>query len=560
MPKYRPYPFVDLKDRQWPDRVLDKAPLWCSVDLRDGNQALPNPMGIEAKLRMFAVLCQVGFKQIEVGFPSASQIEYDFQRRLIEENRVPADVTLQVLTQTRSHLIERTVESLAGAKKAIIHIYNSTSEQQRRITFGGKTKEEIKQIALDGVDAVIAGLPRLKGTQVTLQYSPESFTGTELDYSLEVCEAVIERWNPAKRGKIILNLPSTVELSLPNIYADRIEWFCRHLSQRDQVILSLHTHNDRGTGTASTELGLLAGADRVEGTLFGNGERTGNLDIINVALNLFTQGVDPKLKLDDLPRLRQVYEETTGMRVPERHPYAGDLVFTAFSGSHQDAIAKGLAKQSADPEALWDVPYLPIDPQDIGRGYEPIIRVNSQSGKGGVAFILEKEYGIHVPKAMQPDLGKATNEVSDRLVRELSPEEIFDTFNTEFVERRTPLSMNRYDIHSGGEGEGVVWSGRFEVAGKSLNVEDSGNGSLDAFVHALNHTFRLNFTIEDFVEQSLGHSSEAVALTFIAVKIGAAPPVWGCGRATDSTKSGFLAVLSALNRASAAGLIQLQLP
>lgn len=545
MPKYQSYPTVNLPNRQWPNKVLTTPPLWCSVDLRDGNQALATPMNIAQKLTFFKVLTKMGIKHIEVGFPSASQVEFDFTRQLIEDDLIPSDVTIQVLTQARQHLIERTVESLQGAKSAIIHIYNSTSEQQRRVTFG-KTKAEIKEIAIQGIKDIIDLLPKLEGTLVTLEYSPESFTGTELDYALEVCEAVIDTWNPSLRGKIIINLPSTVELSLPNVYADRIEWFCQNLKHRDKVILSLHTHNDRGTGTASTELGLLAGADRVEGTLFGNGERTGNLDLINVAGNLFTQGVDPGIDLSDIPHLRKVYEECTGMTVDPRHPYGGDLVFTAFSGSHQDAISKGFSKQSPDPQALWDVPYLPIDPKDIGRGYEAIIRVNSQSGKGGVAFILENEYGIRIPKTMQPDLGKHANDLSEELSKELTPREIYSVFEKQYLKNHDRLKMISYDMQS--SAHQVHLSAKMEMNGQIFELKGLGNGPIDAYVHALQSSFSWNFNVEDYSEQALGVGSESEALSFIALKWEGKKIVWGAGKDTDTTEASFNALLSSLNR------------
>src|ERR1041385_3517665 len=398
--KYRAFPPVHLPDRQWPNRVLTQPPRWCSVDLRDGNQALAVPMNVGQKLELFQALVKCGFKEIEVGFPSASNTEFTFNRRLIEENRAPDDVWLQVLVQAREDLIERTVQSLVGAKKAIIHLYNSTSPAQRRVVFG-KSKDEIKAIAVQGAKWIQERLPRLKGTEVTLQYSPESFSATEIEYAKEVSEAVMDVWRPTPERKMILNLPDTVEVAMPNVYADQIEWMCRNLRDRDSLIVSLHTHNDRYTGVAATELGLLAGADRVEGTLFGNGERTGNLDIVTVALNLYMHGIDPGLDLADLNAVREVYERCTGMEVPPRQPYAGELVFTAFSGSHQDAIRKGLNEWANGRQQHWDVPYLAIDPADIGRQYHEVIRVNSQSGKGGVAYLLESEFGIELPKEMQ---------------------------------------------------------------------------------------------------------------------------------------------------------------
>ncbi len=411
--KYQPFQPIGLADRQWPDRTITSAPIWASVDLRDGNQALPIPMTVEEKLRMFDQLVQIGFKQIEVGFPSAADTEFNFLRALIDENRIPDDVTVQVLVQARDHLIQRTFESLSGVNRAIVHIYNSTSPLQRRVTFGNASKEAIKKIAVEGTQLIKELVPTLPDSKIDLQYSPESFSDTEMDFALEISNAVSAVWEPTAERKIILNLPATVEWTTPNVHADQIEWFCRHVDNRENTIISLHTHNDRGTGTAATELGLLAGADRVEGTLFGSGERTGNLDIVIVALNMNSHGIETGLDFSDLASIRNVYEETTRMTVHERHPYAGELVFTAFSGSHQDAIKKGfdlrrkeLAECDDEQTHPWGVPYLTIDPQDLGRSYEAIIRINSQSGKGGVAYILDREHGFDLPKTMHPQVGK----------------------------------------------------------------------------------------------------------------------------------------------------------
>src|ERR1700756_1826140 len=438
--KYRPFPPVQLPDRQWPNRVLTQAPRWCSVDLRDGNQALAVPMNVSQKLELFQTLVKVGFKEIEVGFPSASNTEFKFNRRLIEENRAPEDVWLQVLVQAREDLIERTFESLVGAKRAIIHLYNSTSPAQRRVVFG-MSKEEIIQVAVRGAKWIQERLPRLKGTEVILQYSPESFSGTEVEFAKEISEAVMEVWQPTPERKMILNLPDTVEVAMANVYADQIEWICRNIKNRESLIISLHTHNDRSTGVASTELGLLAGADRVEGTLFGNGERTGNLDIVTVALNLYAQGVDPRLDFSNLNSIREVYERCTGMTVPARQPYAGELVFTAFSGSHQDAIRKGLAEWNNKGRNHWDVPYLTIDPADIGREYREVIRVNSQSGKGGVAYLLETEFGIEIPKELQREFGPIANEEVDRLGREVSGAELKAMFWREYIDVSSPWQL-----------------------------------------------------------------------------------------------------------------------
>src|ERR1041385_5609970 len=433
--KYRASPPVRLPDRQWPNRVLTQAPRWCSVDLRDGNQALAVPMNVSQKLEMFQLLVKCGFKEIEVGFPSASNTEFRFNRRLIEEKRAPDDVWLQVLVQAREDLIEKTVQSLIGAKRVIIHLYNSTSPAQRRVVFG-KSKEEIKAIAVQGARWIQERLHRLKGTEVMLQYSPESFSATEVEFAKEISEAVMDVWQPTPARKMILNLPNTVEVAMPNVYADQIEWICTNIKNRDSLIVSLHTHNDRGTGIAATELGLLAGADRVEGTLFGNGERTGNLDVIAVALNLYMHGIDPKLDFRDMNKLIEIYEECTGMTVPARQPYAGELVFTAFSGSHQDAIKKGLTEWEGKRREHWDVPYLTIDPRDIGREYREVIRVNSQSGKGGVAYLLESEFGIALPKDMQREFGPIANDAVDGLGREVSGTELKAMFWKEYVGRR----------------------------------------------------------------------------------------------------------------------------
>lgn len=438
--KYRPAPAVDLRDRQWPARTLSAPPIWCSVDLRDGNQALAVPMNVAQKLELFQTLVNCGFKEIEVGFPSASNTEFAFNRRLIEENRIPEDVTIQVLVQAREDLIERTIESLMGAKRVIIHLYNSTSPAQRRVVFG-KSREEIKAIAVQGARWVQERLHRLKGTDVRLQYSPESFSATELEFALEISEAVMAVWQPTPERKMILNLPCTVEVATPNVYADQIEWMCRHIRDRNSLIVSLHTHNDRSTGVAATELGLLAGADRVEGTLFGNGERTGNLDVVAVALNLYMLGIHPNLDLSNLGKIREVYERCTGLTVPPRHPYAGELVFTAFSGSHQDAIKKGLAEWETGTRSQWDVPYLTLDPADIGREYREVIRVNSQSGKGGVAYLLETEFGIELPKDMQREFGPIANDQVDALGREVRGEELKTMFWVEYVQRTEPWSL-----------------------------------------------------------------------------------------------------------------------
>src|SRR5579863_1819135 len=445
--KYRPYPPIHLPDRQWPNRVLTHAPRWCSVDLRDGNQALAVPMNVSQKLELFHALVKCGFKEIEVGFPSASNTEFAFNRRLIEEQRAPDDVWLQVLVQAREDLIERTFDSLVGAKKVIIHLYNSTSPAQRRVVFG-MSKEQIIQVAVRGAQWIKDRLPRLKGTEVALQYSPESFSATEVEFAKEISEAVMNIWQPTPQSKMILNLPDTVEVAMPNVYADQIEWICSNIKNRDSLIVSLHTHNDRCTGVAATELGLLAGADRVEGTLFGNGERTGNLDIVTVALNLYMHGIPPGLDFTNLNAIIDVYERCTGMIVPPRQPYAGELVFTAFSGSHQDAIRKGLNERQDKTPAYWDVPYLTIDPADIGREYREVIRVNSQSGKGGVAYLLESEFGIVLPKDMQREFGPIANDAVDKLGREVSAKELKAMFWKEYVDRNSPWQLSGFETES----------------------------------------------------------------------------------------------------------------
>ena len=441
--KYKRFETIKLKDRTWPDNEITKAPTWCSVDLRDGNQALITPMKIEEKVEMFQLLVDLGFKEIEVGFPSASQIEYDFLRLLINEHLIPDDVTVQVLTQAREHLIRRTFEALEGLDKAVVHIYNSTSVLQRDVVFN-KSKEEIKEIAVEGTKLVKELSQEFKG-KVILEYSPESFTGTEVDYALEVCEAVMDIWGASKDNKVIINLPSTVEMDTPNVYADQIEWMCRNFTDRERVIVSVHPHNDRGCGVATTELALLAGADRVEGTLFGNGERTGNVDIVTLALNMFTHGIDPKLELSQMNQIKHIYEKCTKMEVPPRQPYAGQLVFTAFSGSHQDAINKGMYAYHQRGEGIWEVPYLPIDPADLNRQYEPIVRINSQSGKGGVAYVMDTVFGYHLPKALQADFAKSIQNISE-IEGEVSPERIYDTFKKEYIDLEEPYKFIRQKL------------------------------------------------------------------------------------------------------------------
>ena len=543
--KYRPFPPVPLPDRQWPNRVLTRAPRWCSVDLRDGNQALAVPMNVSQKLELFQTLVKIGFKEIEVGFPSASPTEFNFNRSLIEEKRVPDDVWLQVLVQAREDLIERTVESLLGAKKVIIHLYNSTSPAQRRVVFG-KSKEEIKAIAVNGARMIKDRLPRLKGTKVLLQYSPESFSATEVEYAKEVAEAVMDVWQPSPKHKMILNLPDTVEVAMPNVYADQIEWMCRNLKHRDSLSISLHTHNDRCTGVAATELGLLAGADRVEGTLFGNGERTGNLDVVTVALNLYMHGIHPKLDFSQLNSIIDVYERCTGMTVPARQPYAGELVFTAFSGSHQDAIKKGLAEWASKQRKHWDVPYLTIDPADIGREYREVIRVNSQSGKGGVAYLLETEFGIALPKDLQREFGPIANLEVDKLGREVSGTELKTMFWREYVERDRPWALKSFQTESK---NGVAkCRARLLRAGKAVDFKGEGNGPLAALVQALVTAGVPRFEITDYSEHALSAGEAAAAIAYIQIKSADGRTRWGAGVDTNIELASVRAVLSALNR------------
>ncbi len=629
--KYRPFPPVDLPHRQWPTRQLTQAPAWCSVDLRDGNQALAVPMNVSQKLEMFDALVKCGFKEIEVGFPAASNTEFNFNRRLIEEKRIPDDVTIQCLVQARSDLIDRTVESLKGAKKVIIHLYNSTSPAQRKHVFA-KTKEQITSIAVEGAEAIKRRIGVLEdaGTQVTLQYSPESFSATEVEFAKEISEAVMDVWQPTPERKMILNLPDTVEVAMPNVYADQIEWICTHIKNRESLIISLHTHNDRGTGTAATELGLLAGADRVEGTLFGNGERTGNLDIVQVAMNLYMHGIAPGLDFSDMNGLIGMYERTTGMTVPPRQPYAGELVFTAFSGSHQDAIKKGVADWSLfneigeskeyfegsrtagigawlsdqnltqkpvfnllrdrlmpyfreapmgiakrreietayfalenhnDPEPMqkilkewkdnfqgpWDVPYLTIDPHDVGREYREVIRVNSQSGKGGVAYLLESEFGIELPKDMQREFGPIANDIVDNLGREVTAAELKAMFWKEYIERKTPFSLHHFHA----DGVDGVFTCRCSLVrdGREIAVTGTGNGPIAAFVNALIQDAGVPvFEVASYREQSLGEGTEASALACIQIKTGGRT-VWGAGVDTNIELASIQAVLSAVNRA-----------
>ena len=546
--KYQPFPLIELPDRRWPSQSLSAAPLWCSVDLRDGNQALAVPMNVGQKLEMFDALVKCGFKEIEVGFPSASNTEYAFNRRLIEEGRIPEDVTIQCLVQAREDLIEKTVQSLMGAKQVIIHMYNSTSPAQRKHVFG-MSKEQIVGVAVRGAQMIQDRIHRLEesGTRVMLQYSPESFSATEVAFAKEISEAVMAVWKPTPERKMILNLPDTVEVAMPNVYADQIEWICRNITNRESLIVSLHTHNDRGTGTAATELGLLAGADRVEGTLFGNGERTGNLDIVQVAMNLYMHGISPGLDFSDMNRLIQMYERTTNMKVPSRHPYSGELVFTAFSGSHQDAIKKGLAGYEKEL-GIWDVPYLTIDPKDLGREYREVIRVNSQSGKGGIAYMLESEYDIELPKDMQREFGPLANDLVDGLGREVTAAELKAMFWKEYIERTTPWALHHFHA----DGVDGVFTCRCSLVrdGEEQGITGKGNGPIAAFVDALIQDGGVPaFEVAMFREQSLSAGTEASALAYIQIKSSNGKIVWGAGVDTNIELASIKAVVSAVNRA-----------
>ncbi len=552
--KYRPFAFgPKLTDRRWPDNTISRAPVWCSVDLRDGNQALAVPMTVPEKLELFRELVRIGFKEIEIGFPSASDTEFAFTRELIEKKLIPDDVTVQVLVQCREHLIDRTFEALKGVKNVIIHIYNSTSPLQRRVTFGDATKESIRQIAVDGARMVKERVGRLPEANIRLQYSPESFSDTEVEFSLEVCVAVMAEWKPTAQKPIILNLPATVEWVTPNVHADQIEWFCRNMKDRKAALISLHTHNDRGTGVAATELGLMAGADRVEGTLFGNGERTGNLDIVTVALNMYTQGVEPGLDFTDIRRIREVYERTTRMSVHDRHPYAGDLVFTAFSGSHQDAIKKGMdLRKGAPAESAWAVPYLTIDPVDLGATYEAIVRINSQSGKGGIAYILGRDFGFDLPKLMHPEVGNLVGAEADRQSRELSPREIRDYFRKFFVNVSAPLKLVSFDEHEvPGETHAFGCVAKVEVNGATLDISGKGNGPINAFMHALAENGLKKVSLKDYRSHALGgEGSASESAAYVCVERDSdGAKFWGCGVDTSIELAGLLALVSAMNRA-----------
>ncbi len=553
--KYPAFPQIPLADRQWPSKILDKAPLWCSVDLRDGNQALIEPMGSERKLRMFDLLVAVGFKEIEIGFPAASQTDFDFVRQLIDENRIPDDVTLQVLTQARQPLIERTFEALKGCKSAILHLYNSTSTLQRRVVFG-MDRNGIKQIATDGAEMVAEYAAKSSDTRWQFEYSPESFTGTELDYAVEVCDAVNAVWQPTEQNPTILNLPATVEMSMPNVYADQIEWFLKHVKNRETICLSLHPHNDRGCAVAATELGLLAGADRVEGTLFGNGERTGNVDIVTLALNLFTQGVDPKLDFSDIYEVMRTVEHCNQLPVHPRHPYAGELVFTAFSGSHQDAIKKGFSAMRKSNSPVWEVPYLPIDPADLGRTYEAVIRVNSQSGKGGVAFILERDHGLELPRRMQMEFSQVVQQISEDTGKEVDSPTIKKAFDETFLDRLEPLSFVKHtSVEDASDDSLRSLTAVVKVNGEEREITGQGNGPIDAFVHAIKTALDVDFRVVDYHQHATGAGADAQSACYFEIQAGKGATKYGAALNSNIVSASLMAVCSAFNRAVLDGLL-----
>jgi 2-isopropylmalate synthase len=544
--KYRAFPVIDLPDRTWPSRTITAAPIWCSSDLRDGNQSLIEPMDAVKKLRFWKTLVQVGVKEIEASFPSASQTDFDFVRTLIEDGHIPDDTTIQVLTQAREDLIARTFESLRGAKKAIVHLYNATCPSFRRIVFN-QDKAGVKAIAVNAAQLFVKYAAQQPETQWQFEYSPETFSATELEFAKEVCDAVIEVWNATPQNKVILNLPATVEVATPNNYADQIEWFCRNISRRDSVIISLHTHNDRGTGVAATELGLMAGADRVEGCLFGNGERTGNVDLVTVALNMYTQGLNPQLDFSDIDGVRKVVEECNQIPVHPRHPYVGDLVHTAFSGSHQDAIRKGFTQQKEG--TLWEVPYLPIDPADIGRSYEAVIRVNSQSGKGGITYLLEQEYGISLPRRMQIEFSQVVQGETDRLGLEMTAQQIYSLFKREYLQANKPYALvsHRLQEENGNSAVEVVVTGMGDSE-SNLRWKGTGNGALEALVAGL----PVSAEIMDYNEHAIGAGTTAKAAAYIELRVDGDRAVHGVGIDENITTASFKALFSALNR----GLLQ----
>ena len=553
--RYQRVPVVHYPEREWPNKEIEKAPIWCSVDLRDGNQALVEPMVVEEKVEMFNLLVKMGFKEIEIGFPAASQIEFDFLRQLVERKLIPDDVTVQVLTQCREHLVKRTFEALRGIKRAVVHIYNSTSALQRDVVFH-MDREEIKQIALDGVAMVKDCMKDYDGT-VILEYSPESFTGTELDFALDICNAVQKAWGPDPEHKMILNLPSTVEMTTPNVYADQIEWMNKHLDNRESIILSVHPHNDRGTGVAATELALLAGADRVEGTLFGNGERTGNVDILNLAYNMFSQGIDPGLEIGDIKEIAEVYERCTKMQIDPRHPYAGKLVFTAFSGSHQDAINKGMQALMERQSKIWQVPYLPIDPSDIGREYEPVVRINSQSGKGGVAFVMDTCFGFKLPRGMHKEFADRIQKIAERQ-GEVAPEQIMEEFRENYLDRKEPYHFRKCkitDFESGNEFTTVAVV-TYTNHGETKQFEGVGNGPIDAVQRGLEEELGIAIKVLDYSEHALASGSGAQAASYIhMMDQNSGRVTYGVGISSNITRASLRGIFSAVNRLFGEGSI-----
>jgi 2-isopropylmalate synthase len=545
--KYQPYGQVKLADRTWPNRTLTKPPIWCSVDLRDGNQSLIEPMGHERKMRMWNALIKMGFKEIEIGFPSASQTDFDFCRHLIDHNCIPDGVTIQVLVQCREELIRRTFEGIRGAKSAIVHFYNSTSELQRRVVFQ-KDRAGIIDIAVQGARLIrrLADESGMKDA-IRFEYSPESFTGTELEYAVEICEAVMDEIKPTAEKKLILNLPATVEMSTPNIHADQIEWFCRRVKNRETVTISLHPHNDRGTAVAAAELGLLAGADRVEGTLFGNGERTGNVDIVTMAMNLYTQGVDPELDISNVNELVRMAEYCNQLPIHPRHPYAGELVFTAFSGSHQDAINKGFKAMKASNKPLWEVPYLPIDPLDLGRSYEAVVRINSQSGKGGIAYILETEHGIELPRRLQIEFSKVVQLIADGEGVELSASRLWSAFEGEYLDGNGRYALIEQNAKSG-HGEQDV-TAKITVDGKAKTIKGHGNGPIDGFVDAIRKESGLPFEFVDYREHAMGHGANATAIAYVELRLADGSTLFGVGIDKNIVTASLKAVVSGVNRA-----------
>ena len=549
--KYRAFKAIDILERQWPSNSIKKSPKWCSVDLRDGNQALIEPMGEERKLRMFNLLLETGFTEIEVGFPSASQTDFDFVRKIINDNLIPANVTIQALTQARPELIKRTFESLEGAKNAIVHVYNSTSTLQRKVVF--KSDEAgIKKIATDGAKWVLEESQKYPTTNWTFEYSPESFTGTELPYAVEVCNAVNEVWKPNKNKKTIINLPATVEMSSPNLYADQIEWMCRNLENRQNIIVSLHPHNDRGTAVAASELGVMAGADRIEGTLFGNGERTGNVDLVTLALNMLTQGIDPHLDFSNINPIMREVEYCNQLPVHTRHPYAGDLVFTAFSGSHQDAIKKGLTEIRNSNQKIWEVPYLPIDPKDVGRSYEAVIRINSQSGKGGVAYLLEKDHGLSMPRRLQIEFSQVIQKLADESGKEISPSDIWNNFQNTYLTKSGNYEFLEHNINSKANNDGTQ-SDQIELSllsnSKKISIKGSGNGPLDAMIDAIKKDLDIDLKISDYHQHAISSGSDAQAVAYSEL-IFKDKSVWGVGIHQNTVIAGLESVISGLNRLS----------